>query len=398
MAFYASVLKVMIASPGDVAAEREIITQELYRWNNANAVTRALMLQPVKWETHSSPQMGDHPQNILNERLLIDADIVVGIFGTRIGTATPSFISGTVEEIKTHVAAGKLAMLYFSHVPIDPHSINQDQWTALQLFKEECKTGGLYAEYSSHDQLRTDFGHHLAIELNRPKYLWLPKADSLVERREPELNDNEKQLLIACASDRDGNILTGQTMQGFYVQSNNRNFVDSSARSVAAWKRALRNLEVNGYISQLNDDLYQITDEGFGRADKEIAATPLQIEVSFTGSPDKQNLAVRSTKPVRLLRIEFLLSSEALISSSDLEIEVEGKAEIPLDYSKIVALFNAPRPDRNHFDLSGPAILRLVFASGTRQYDPLLPVLLQPQVVNNTNWIQLVGSKSFFLT
>jgi hypothetical protein len=96
MGFQANVLKVMIASPGDVAAEREIVTQELYRWNNANAVSRELMLQPVKWETHSSPEMGTHPQTILNERLLLDADIVVGIFGTRIGTATPDFISGSV--------------------------------------------------------------------------------------------------------------------------------------------------------------------------------------------------------------------------------------------------------------------------------------------------------------
>jgi hypothetical protein len=100
MGFQANVMKVMIASPGDVAVERDIITDELYRWNNANAVSRELILQLVKWETHGSPQMGDHPQAILNERLLLDADIVVGIFGTRIGTATPEFISGSVEEIK----------------------------------------------------------------------------------------------------------------------------------------------------------------------------------------------------------------------------------------------------------------------------------------------------------
>jgi hypothetical protein len=57
MGFQANVLKVMIASPSDVADEREIVTNVLYQWNNANAVTRELVLQPVKWETHSSPQM-----------------------------------------------------------------------------------------------------------------------------------------------------------------------------------------------------------------------------------------------------------------------------------------------------------------------------------------------------
>src|ERR1700730_10772135 len=111
MGFQANVLKVMIASTGGVAVERCSVTEELYRWNNANAVSRELILEPVKWETYRSPQLGAHPQAILNERLLLDADIVVGIFGTRIGTATTDFISGNVEEIKKHVAAGKLAML-----------------------------------------------------------------------------------------------------------------------------------------------------------------------------------------------------------------------------------------------------------------------------------------------
>jgi len=202
MGFQANVLKVMIASPSDVADEREIVTNVLYQWNNANAVTRELVLQPVKWETHSSPQMGAPAQSLLNEDLLLDADIVVGIFGTRIGTATADFISGSVEEIKRHVAAGKLAMLYFSHVPGDPHTIDPKQWAALQTFKEECRTGGLYAEYSSHEQLRTDFGQHLAIALNRPQYLWLTKTNAKVHLEEPDLEQNERRLILETADDR----------------------------------------------------------------------------------------------------------------------------------------------------------------------------------------------------
>jgi hypothetical protein len=248
MGFQANVLKVMIASPSDVAEEREIVTDALYRWNNANAVIRELVLQPVKWETHGSPQMGAPAQAILNEHLLLDADIVVGIFGTRIGTATADFISGSVEEIKRHVAAGKLAMLYFSHVPVDPNSIDPQQWTALQGFKEECRTGGLYAEYASHEQLRTDFSHHLAIELNKPKYLWLAKPDVTVEPHDPELSHDETRLLVAAASDANGQVLTGATLGGFFVQTNGEDFVDDTPRSIAAWKRALKRLAEMGML------------------------------------------------------------------------------------------------------------------------------------------------------
>jgi hypothetical protein len=97
MGFVANVLKVMIASPGDVATERDIVTDELYGWNNANAVSREMILQPVKWETHSSPQMGAHPQDIINDNLLLDADIVVGVFGTRL---PKNLLAGVLRRLK----------------------------------------------------------------------------------------------------------------------------------------------------------------------------------------------------------------------------------------------------------------------------------------------------------
>jgi Domain of unknown function (DUF4062) len=109
MSFQAIVLKVMIASPGDVAEKRRVVTEEIHRWNDANASTRRLVLLPVKWETHSTPQLGSPPQTIINRQLVDDADILIGIFGTRIGTPTEDHVSGTVEEIKKHVAAGKTA-------------------------------------------------------------------------------------------------------------------------------------------------------------------------------------------------------------------------------------------------------------------------------------------------
>ncbi len=387
----------MIASPGDVAIERGVITEELYRWNNANAVTRELILQPVKWETHSSPQMGAHPQAILNDHLLLDADIVVGIFGTRIGTATDEYISGSVEEIKKHVAAGKLAMLYFSHVPVDPNSIDQKQWMALQVFKEECRKGGLYAEYTSYEQLRADFGHHLTIELNKPKYLWLTKPNATVELIDPDLSRDELRLLIAITADRNGQVLTTTDMGGYHVQANDEDFVEDTPRSAAIWKRVLKRLVELGYLDQVNEEVYELTEEGFARADKEIAIAPLETTISFVGPPDKQMLFVKANKPVTVKQIDFLTSSEAHITSMELTEPPSTQATIPIEYKKVTELFNAPRPDKNHYDHAGPAALRLVLVANGQRAEALLPVLLQPKFVNNTHWVQLIGSKSFTL-
>jgi hypothetical protein len=397
MGFQANVLKVMIASPGDVIVEREIVTEELHRWNNANAVSRELLLHPVKWETHSSPQMGAHPQDILNERLLLEADIVVGIFGTRIGTATAEFVSGTVEEIKRHVAAGKLAMLYFSHVPVDPNSIDQKQWAALQAFKEECKTGGLYAEYGSHEQLRTEFGQHLAIELNRPKYRWLPKPDAAVEPSDPDLTRDEIRLLVAAAADRNNHILTGTNQGGYYVQTNGESFVENSPRSAASWKRVIKRLAGFGYLDVVGDEIYELTEEGFARVDKEIVRVPLELSLSFAGTADKQLLCVKSTKLISLKQLDFLTSSEAHIASTELDEPPCSEAMIPLDHQKLVELFNSPRPDRNHYDFSGPAALRVVFLREARRTEIVLPIILQPTIIGNTQWIKVAGAKTFTL-
>lgn len=273
MGFVANVLTVLIASPGDVTVERDLVTEELQLWNAANGIARQLLLFPIRWETHSSPQMGEHPQAVLNQQILAQADVLVGIFGTRIGTATPEYISGSVEEIKRHVAAGKLAMIYFSKVPVDPNALDLPQWKALQQFKEECRSGGLYAEFETQEQFKRDFGHHLSIELNKPKYLWVQRPQSPEqETAEPVLSDLERDLLISTSEDSHGSLMVGTTMDGFYVQTNNKNFGDGTPRRAAALKRGLENLAASGYLIREGDELYEITEEGYTRAEREATA------------------------------------------------------------------------------------------------------------------------------
>ena len=81
LAYTANVVKVMIASSGDVASERRVIGE----WNVTYAEDRKIVLIPLAWETHASPIMGDRPQAIINRPLLKDADLLVAAFWTRLG-------------------------------------------------------------------------------------------------------------------------------------------------------------------------------------------------------------------------------------------------------------------------------------------------------------------------
>ena len=132
----------MIASPGDVAEERDVIRTVIHDWNDVNASISRLMLAAVGWETHSSPELGARPQELINSRLLKDCDLLVGVFWTRLGTPTGKSPSGTVEEIEEHVAAGKPAMIYFSSRPVAPESIDADQYAQVKAIKEKWKSQG----------------------------------------------------------------------------------------------------------------------------------------------------------------------------------------------------------------------------------------------------------------
>ncbi|MDH0825785.1 DUF4062 domain-containing protein [Acinetobacter johnsonii] len=96
MAYQATILNVMIASPNDVSEERQLVRDAIYEWNAIHSKQFGVMLNPVGWETHVAPEMGGRPQEIINKRILEDSDILLGIFWTRLGTETGEYVSGTV--------------------------------------------------------------------------------------------------------------------------------------------------------------------------------------------------------------------------------------------------------------------------------------------------------------
>jgi hypothetical protein len=142
--FEATVVRVLLASPGDTADERDLARTAIARWNSSNAMEQAVVLVPVGWESDSVPEWGDHPQSILNRQLVDSSDVLLGIFWTRLGTATPDSASGTVEEIQRFAKTGKPIMLYFCRKNADLTAIDTAQLDALREFEASCQAYGLY--------------------------------------------------------------------------------------------------------------------------------------------------------------------------------------------------------------------------------------------------------------
>lgn len=149
MSFSSQTYRVLIASPSDLPEERQAATDAVNEWNAQHAAAERIVLLPVRWETHAVPETGRRPQEAINRHLVQECDILVGMFWTRLGTATGAAESGTVEEIDQFVAAGKLAMLYFSSRPIDPDKIDLKQHRKLRAFKAATYSKALTGTFAS---------------------------------------------------------------------------------------------------------------------------------------------------------------------------------------------------------------------------------------------------------
>lgn len=162
MSFDAKVYKILIASPGDVAEEREAIPQIIADWNNMNSEPNKVVLLPVKWETHSAPLMGERAQGVINSQVVTSCDMAIGVFWTRLGSPTGASESGTAEEIEWFIENDKPVMLYFSSRDINPSKLDIEQYSALKAFEKKMQKIGLTGSYTS----ITDFKEQLLRQLS----------------------------------------------------------------------------------------------------------------------------------------------------------------------------------------------------------------------------------------
>jgi Domain of unknown function (DUF4062) len=163
MSYEATVHNVFIASPSDVRPEREIARQVIYEWNAAHAVSDKAVIQPIGWETHSSPEMGERPQEIIN-RLVIKSDILVAIFWSRLGSPTGVTASGTIEEIEKHLGAKKPTMIYFSNALL-PHDVDTKQFEDVRKLRKKYESEGLIGTFANSEEFRRVFTQDLGVRM-----------------------------------------------------------------------------------------------------------------------------------------------------------------------------------------------------------------------------------------
>lgn len=164
--FDAHVLKVLIASPGDTAPERDAVERALHGWNSSRAEREQIMLAPWRWETHAVPELGGSAQSIINSQAVDSCDVVLAIFDSKLGTATEAAVSGTAEGIQRAHSAKKPVHVWFSTEPL-PREIQPQELERLNAFKATMRTAGLLGEYSSPDDLQHEVRKAIEYDLTK---------------------------------------------------------------------------------------------------------------------------------------------------------------------------------------------------------------------------------------
>jgi phage protein U len=274
MSYSATVFKVMIASPSDVFAERNVVREVLSEWNVVHAELRQQVLLPIGWDTHATPQMGDRPQSIINKQVLLGCDVLVGIFWTRIGTTTMEYASGTVEEIEEHIKSGRPAMLYFSSAPVHPDNVDAAQYRRLKEFRSSCQSRGLCEPYSDIQDFRSKFYRHLQLTLNRDAQFQKTGVDNSEITSSsvslPQLSREGVHLLKQAALATGGEILLLSHIGGQILQVGSTNLIeDNNDRSRAVWTAALEELEARSLVraATAKRNVFRVTKVGYELAD-----------------------------------------------------------------------------------------------------------------------------------
>lgn len=147
-------LKLFLASPGDVKKERDVLTKVAGELNSTVAANKNLVLEVVRWETHTHPDLGDDPQAVVN-RQIGPTDIFVGVFWHRIGSKTNRAESGSIEEFEIARdlwKQGRLKhlLLYFKIAPWTTRTKEEaEQVVKLLDFRKSISSTALVKEFKT---------------------------------------------------------------------------------------------------------------------------------------------------------------------------------------------------------------------------------------------------------
>ena len=319
-------IRVFIASPGDVQAERDKACHVIQTWNAAHSLSKSVLIEPVRVETHSHAVQGGHPQDLINAQLLDRCDLLVAILWSRLGTPTNTDLSGTVQEIRefAETKGADRVLLFFCDRDISSNA-DLDQVQAVRSFKDSVKQEGLYIQYSSVNDFAEQFRHQLDMALNR-----LMESENFAVldlevqgKREVTFEPEANTILVLASAGNSSRISLSRLMAGHELSAGGivLNHMGNE-RSEAQWEAGLDQLENIGYAEDLGykREVFRLTKKGYKAADELWFVLLLRrIELLQHGEHDYVDLRDIRKEPFFGLALSETLCRERLTTLGELE-------------------------------------------------------------------------------
>ncbi|QDJ91809.1 DUF4062 domain-containing protein [Acinetobacter haemolyticus] len=168
------VLNVFLASPSDVAYERDVIQNIINELNKTWSKNLNLRLELLRWETDVIPNFGEYSQDVINQQIGNNYDIFIGLLWSRFGMPTKEYESGTEEEFYRAYSLYKSGkdidlLIYFKNDPIAIEDIDPDQIRKIKDFKNTIQDlGGVYG-ITNNDNFEGKLRAHLSVIIQKWK-------------------------------------------------------------------------------------------------------------------------------------------------------------------------------------------------------------------------------------
>jgi hypothetical protein len=155
-------IKIFLASPGDVEAERDALSSLVREINDVLAFLApndSLRLELLRYETHTFPDIGQ-AQEVINRQIPDDYEIFIGVMWRRCGTPTKTSESGTIEEfqralVRREKTGRPVIMFYFCEEPVPfPTLEDLEQLAKVVRFRTELNSKGYTLSYPARAEFR----------------------------------------------------------------------------------------------------------------------------------------------------------------------------------------------------------------------------------------------------
>lgn len=315
-----------LSSPSGLSNDR-IAVVEAVREVNMLARDYGYRIDLVRWEVDVIPERGPDAQAVINQQCS-SYDIFIGLIGSRFGTETPRYGSGTEEEyaeaVKKHKETnGDVAVLFYRcKTPIDPFTIDAEQLANVHKFIHSIRNDGqIVQDYSTPEELSA----LIRIALPRVITSRQSHASCTTPPRHPARKEGD-HAFPSLGSDASG--LTQPSMSDEELEQNELGLLDLLVASDESFTE----------VVSITDSIGQITGELAIKVN-DIAA---QINVSRSGIPAidaRRSMRLVDTVAAHLdayavtLREKTSMLSEAVEVGVNLMIELFSKsaeARVPL--------------------------------------------------------------------